>query len=498
MLDKIFRLGKEAAIYGLSSILGRFLNFLLVPFYTNYLLTSEYGVVANIYAYIAFAFVVYGYGMESAYMRFVASPENGDKRQNFSVPFFSLLLSSLVLSLFIHLTAAPLASLISLGEGHSRLVQYAGWILFFDTLCIVPFASLRMENKAIQFAALRVLNIVVNILLNILFIVGMDMKAEGVLLANLLASGVTFGILLVKVASQLTLKFPSRLYQELLKFGLPYVPAGIAGVAMQVIDRPILKALTDDATVGIYQANYRLGVLMMLVVGMFDYAWRPFFLQHAKDADAKTLFSKVFTYFMAVLMFVFLSVSLFVEDIVRIQVFGKYFIHPDYWGGLSIVPVVLLSYIFTGAYVNFVVGIYLEKKTKYLPYVTGAGGLINVAVNFWLIPRMGLMGAALATLASYVAMAIGMYAATQKYFAVPYEWKRILKLFALTALVYAAASLVELEPASWSGVLIKAFVCIFFLLLCVIARAFDPAEVKLLKNSIRRRFGAGGESGESP
>ncbi len=498
MLEKIFRLGKEAAIYGLSSILGRFLNFLLVPFYTNYLLTSEYGVVANIYAYIAFAFVVYGYGMESAYMRFVASPEIGDKRQNFSVPFFSLLVSSFLLSLFIHLTALPLASLISLAEEHAPLVQYAGWILFFDTLCIVPFASLRMENKAIQFATLRVLNIVINILLNILFIVGMGMKAEGVLLANLLASGATFVILLMKVASQLTVKFPPRLYRELLKFGLPYVPAGIAGVAMQVIDRPILKALTDDATVGIYQANYRLGVVMMLVVGMFDYAWRPFFLQHAKDADAKILFSKVFTYFMAVLLFVFLTVSLFVEDIVRIRIFGKYFIHPDYWGGLSIVPVVLLSYIFTGAYVNFVVGIYLDKKTKYLPYVTGAGGLINVAVNVWLIPQFGLMGAALATLASYVAMAIGMYVASQQYFAVSYEWKRILKLVSITAIVYAGATLVGLEPASWSGILTKAFVCLLFVLLCIIVKAFDPAEVRFLRDSVLRRFGAGGQRIESP
>ncbi|MEX2089388.1 MAG: polysaccharide biosynthesis C-terminal domain-containing protein, partial [Bacteroidota bacterium] len=454
MLEKLLRLGKEAAIYGLSSILGRFLNFLLVPFYTNYLLPSEYGVVATLYAYIAFMVIVYGYGMEAAFMRFVSTPEHGDAKQNFSTPFISLLGTSLLFSLVIHFSARSVAGWIGIGEEHEDLIRYAGWILFFDTLVAIPYASLRMDHKAMKFAGLRVLNILCNIALNILFIVGMGMKAEGVFLANLLALAFSFLLLFRTTATQLTIRFSRGLYRDLLKFGLPYVPAGIAGAAMQVIDRPILKALTDDATVGVYQANYRLGVLMMLVVGMFDYAWRPFFLQHAKDEDAKDLFARVFTYFVALMLFILISVSLFVEDLVRIQVFGKYFIHPDYWTGLTIVPIILLSYIFTGAYVNFVVGIYLEKKTKVLPYVTGAGAIVNVAVNYWLIPPYGIMGAAFATLASYVVMAAGMYIASQRVYPIKYEWSRILRLAALTALVFAGASLIPVEPASVSGLAI--------------------------------------------
>ncbi|MGH2567689.1 MAG: lipopolysaccharide biosynthesis protein, partial [Bacteroidota bacterium] len=277
MIDKILRLGKDAAIYGLSSILGRFLNFLLVPFYTNYLLPSEYGVVANIYAYIAFVLILYGYGMEQAYMRFVVSPEHGDKRDNFSTPFFSLVVTSLLFSGLIHLFSAPAAALIGVDPSQSALIGYAAWILCFDTLMAVPYASLRMDQKAKTFAALRVFHIVLNVVLNIVLIVGFGMKADGVLLANLAASLLTFLVLLKLTGHQLVPKFSSKLYRELLRFGLPYIPAGLAGIALQVIDRPILKALTDDATVGVYQANYRLGVLMMLVVSMFDYAWRPFF-----------------------------------------------------------------------------------------------------------------------------------------------------------------------------------------------------------------------------
>ncbi|MBI3112319.1 MAG: flippase [Ignavibacteriales bacterium] len=489
MLDKILRLGKEAAIYGLSSILGRFLNFLLVPFYTNYLLPSEYGVVATLYAYIAFMVIVYGYGMEAAYMRFVSPSEPGDTKRNFSTPFLSLLVTSALFSLVIHLSADSVAGWIEIGEEHADLVRYAGWILFFDTLVAIPYASLRMEHKALKFAGLRVLNIVSNIALNILFIVGMDMKADGVFLANLLAMMISFILLFRTVMARLTISFSRGLYRDLLKFGLPYVPAGIAGAAMQVIDRPILKMLTNDATVGVYQANYRLGVLMMLVVGMFDYAWRPFFLQHAKDEDAKELFAKVFTYFVALMLFILVSVSLFVEDLVRIQVFGKYFIHPDYWGGLTIVPIILLSYVFTGAYVNFVVGIYLEKKTKVLPYVTGAGAIVNVLVNFWSIPRYGMMGAAFATLASYVVMAAGMYIASQQVYPMRYEWSRILRLAAVAAVVFAGASMVPVEPATLIGLVMKAGWCLLFLLFAFLVRAFDPADIISARQALSKLLG---------
>lgn len=494
MLDKIFRLGKDAAIYGLSSILGRFLNFLLVPFYTNYLLTSEYGVVANIYAYIAFVFVLYGYGMEAAYMRFVSSLEIGDKKQNFSTPFFSLIATSLLFSALIHITALTLGGWIGIDSSNAYLVQYAGWVIFFDTLSIIPFAFLRMENKAKVFAGLRVLNIVFSIILNIVFIVGFNMKADGVLLANLLASALTFLVLLKFAIPQLTLNLSKGLYKELLKFGLPYIPAGLAGIAIQVIDRPILKLLTNDSTVGIYQANYRLGVLMMLVVGMFDYAWRPFFLQHAKDQDAKELFAKVFTYFVALMLLIFVFVSFFIEDLVRIHLFGKYFIHPDYWGGVAIVPIVLLAYCFTGAYVNFVVGVYLEKKTKYLPYATGAGGVVNVVSNFLLIPKFGLMGAAYATLLSYIVMAIGIYFASQKFYYVEYEWNKILRLSFAAGVVFVLYTLMNFVPMSVSGILIKLGLCGLFVGLVFGLKVFSPADITQTKSAILRMFGVAKQS----
>ncbi len=482
MIEKILRLGKDAAIYGLSSILGRFLNFLLVPFYTNYLLPSEYGVVANIYAYIAFANVVYGYGMDNAYMRFVSSPELGEKREHYSTPFFSILVTSVFLSGLIHLFSPAIAGLIGIDAAQADLIKYSAWIICFDTLMIVPYASLRMEQKAKSFATLRVVHIVLNLIFNIVLIVGFRMKADGVLLANLVASLLTLLFLLRLTGNQLLPRFSSKLYRELLRFGLPYIPAGLAGVAMQVIDRPILKALTDDATVGIYQANYRLGVLMMLVVSMFDYAWRPFFLTHAREEGAKELFARVYTYFTAVLLFLFVTVSLFIEDIVRIKIGSAYFFNPAYWEGVEIVPWILLAYVFTGAYVNFIVGMNMEKKTGYLPVVTGAGALVNVAVNFALIPYYGIMGAAYATLAAYVVMAVAMYLVSQRFYYVHYEWNKILKLAVIVVLTYGGALFIHFEPMSALSLSVKLALSILFVLLVFVFKVITFQELSSTKS----------------
>lgn len=490
MIDKILRLGKEAAIYGLSSIVGRFLNFLLVPFYTNLLLPSEYGVIANLYAYIAFTAVLFGYGMDAAYMRFVASMEIGDKKQNFSVPFFSVAATSLVLSLLLQWNAEFLADVIGIPPEQSGLVGLAAWVLFFDAVALVPFASLRMENKAGTFAVIRIVNIVLTIVLNVIFLVAYDLRAEGILFANLIASGLTLVVQVRWILPNITFTFPSRLYKELLRFGLPYVPAGLASIAMQVIDRPILKTLTNDATVGVYQANYRMGVFMMLVVGMFDYAWRPFFLKHADKPDAKPLFSRVFTMFSVVAMSLFVFLTLFIDDLIRIQIGSVHFIHPDYWRGAVIIPVVLLAYVFNGAYVNFLVGIYLEKKTSILPIVFGLGALTNVIANILLIPEFGIMGAAYATLLSYAVLAVGIYFPSQRYYRIEYEWDTIVRLIAVTTIILSAFRLLAPEPATLEGVLSKAGLAVAFIVLVLFARVVNPAEFRKTQTAVERLSGS--------
>ncbi|MBI4428744.1 MAG: oligosaccharide flippase family protein [Ignavibacteriales bacterium] len=487
MFARILSLGKETAIYGLSTVLGRLLNFLLVPFYTNLLVPGEFGIIANVYAYIAFVVVVYGYGMEQAYMRFFSTAQSAEQREVFSAPFFSLVVSSVVFSSLIYVFAPAISLLIDVGKDQAGIIGYAAWIVFFDTVALIPFASFRMVHRAKTFAALKLSNIVLTLVLNVVFLVSFHMKVEGVFLANLVASVTTCVLSVWMVRPNITLRFSSARYAEILRFALPLMPAGLAGVALQVVDRPILKSLTDDATLGIYQANYRLGIFMMLVVGMFDYAWRPFFLNHANDPDAKPMFAKILTYFSAVLMSVFLFVSLFVEDLVRLQIGGRYLLHPDYWPGLAIIPWVLFAYVFTGMYTVFVPGVYLEKKTQYVPLNSGFGAILKVVLNFSLIPVLGLMGAAQATLWAYVAMAGGMFLVSQRFYRIDFEWVKILKVTLLAVGLYAFSRALSLDAASLAGILAKIMIAAAYVASLFALGVIETSELQRLKTLFARK-----------
>jgi O-antigen/teichoic acid export membrane protein len=443
MIDKIIRLGKDTAIYGTSTILGRLLNFLLVPFYTNVLLPSEYGITAYVYSLIAFLNVVYNYGMESAYFKYSSTLEIGDRKQNFNTPFLSIIISSSFFSAIILLLSKPIGGLIALPEDFSRIIIYSAIILFLDTIVIIPFASLRQTGKAKKFALIKFLNILINVSLNIILLVKFKLGVEGIFISGLAASAMTVVILLWDIFKNFRFNFSAKLFKELLKFGLPSLPAGLAAMMLQVIDRPILRYLTDDSSVGIYQANYRLGIFMMLVVSMFDYAWKPFFFSTAKEQNAKDIFARITTYFLLGMATVFIFITLLIENIVKFQIYGKFIIHPDYWYGLNIVPIILLAYLFNGLSLTFSAGIYIQKKTSYLPFIILIAAIANVVFNFLLIPMLGIMGAAFATLTSYVVMAVTMYYYSQKFYRIEYEYKKIIIIAAATSLITAVYYLLK-------------------------------------------------------
>ncbi|MBK6538800.1 MAG: oligosaccharide flippase family protein [Ignavibacteria bacterium] len=426
MFDKIKNLSKDTLIYGTNTIIGRFLGFFLVPFYTNKFLPEEYGIITIIYSYIAILNVFFSIGLESGYMKFASTREVGTEKQNFSTPYIIVLFNSFLLSCLIFFFSSELTSVFQIDSSYGYLIKYSAVILFFDTIVLIPFALLRLNNKAKSFAGIKITNIVLNVLLNILLISFFNFGIEAVFISNLIASLVTFILLLPLLKKNFSFSINKDLLKELLKFSLPWIPAGIAANLVQIIDRPILKYLTDDKIVGIYTANYKLGIFMMLVVSMFEFAWRPFFLNNAKEPDAKKIFSKVLTIFVLFCSVVFLIISFFIEDIVKINLpFNYNLIGKAYWEGLEIVPVILFAYILYGIYINFMAGIYIEKKTKYLPLITGAGAIANIISNFILIPEYSYMGAAISTLISYAVMMTGIFLVSQKYYKVNYEYKKV-------------------------------------------------------------------------
>lgn len=438
MFDKIKALSKETLIYGTNTIIGRFLNFLFVPLYTNIFAPGEFGIIANIYAYIAILNVFFTIGLESGYFRFASTLEEGNNKENFTHPFLGIFINSLVLSGILFIFAGNLNTLFLVDESRIHLIRYTAVILFFDAISIVPFAYLRLQHKAVLFVSLKILNIVINVSLNFILILVLKWGIESVLISNIIASVVTFLTVCPIIYRNISVSFNKNLARELLKFSLPYIPAGISSNLVQVINRPMLFAITGDAnSVGIFQANYKLGIFMMLFVSMFEFAWRPFFMQNFKLPEAKKLFSKIMTIFVIAGSFIFIILTLFIEDIVKIPLLGRgTLVGKAYWSGLVIVPVILFAYLLYGMYINLMAGIYIKKKTKYLPFITGGAALTNIVINLLLIPSLGIFGAAVSSLLSYLAMLIGIFLVSQKYYPIQYEYSRIITVFVIIGVIF--------------------------------------------------------------
>jgi O-antigen/teichoic acid export membrane protein len=440
MFKDLKALGKESLIYGLSTVGARLLNFILLPFYTHYLLPAEYGVVAAVFSYIAFLNIVYHYGMDQAYMRHYS-----DRARAFPTAFTALAATSALLTLLLCSAAPFWAAVSGIGAEHAKLVYYSAAILLLDTVTIIPFADLRMSHRALRFAGVRTASIVINVALNVVFLKYLGLGLESVFLANLLSSAAA-ALLLAPELRAAWGRVDLPVLRQLLAFALPLLPAGLGSMAVQVLDRPIMLHLSDTASVGIYQANYRLGIFMMLVVSMFDQAWRPFFIERSQRPDSAPVFARVLTLFTLGGLWLWLGLAFFIADIARFSVAGVNLIHPGYWGGLGIVPVVLAAYLLNGVYINFLAPVIIAKRTGIILGVTLAGAGVSVAGNFALIPPFGMFGAAWALLLSYLAMAVLVYLRSRALLPVPYEFGRLAGAVALAAACAAPVWLLDAGP----------------------------------------------------
>jgi O-antigen/teichoic acid export membrane protein len=484
MLEKLKQLSKDTAVYGISTMIGRFLNFLLVPFYTHVFLPAEYGIVILIYTIGALLNVVYIYGMDSAYLKYTGMGENSEEKDNFSTPFLSVLFTSLILSLLLLSSKSTLFNLLNIPSEYHYLGNYLAAFLFLDAVSVIPFISLRLKRKAKKFAALKVLNIIVNIALTLYLLLVVHMGIEAVFIANLIASLSSLLLLLPAIIKDLKIKFDFPRLKRFFKFGIPYLPAGIAAMVIQVIDRTILEHMTDMATVGIYAAGYKLGIFMMLFVNMFQFAWQPFFLQNAKEANAKEIFAKVLTYFTIIGSLILLILSLFIDNIISFSLFGRTLFNQNYWAGLPVVPIVLFAYLFNGMYVIFTAGIYIKEKSQYAPLITGLGAVTNVLVNLLLIPYYGMMGAAWATFASYFVLAAGMYLVTQKFYKIEYETAKILKILIL--IIISGIAYYSLLNNNLLNIYYKLAIIVGFLI-SLILLVIDKNELQFIRQKFLRK-----------
>lgn len=432
-MKQLKELFSDTLVYGISSVFARFLGYLLVPLYTNIFAPGEYGIVGLVFVAIALFNVLFTMGMESAYIRYA---KNRDRAKDiFKTLQLFLICTSLLFGGLVWLLQPVIAPQLGLSPGSSIYLMMIG-ILVFDTLAIVPFAELRLVRKSIVFAILRTANIALNLGINFYLILVKGFGIEAVFISYFVASFVTAIVIWMITLPLWKGSWNAELLQKSIRFGFPFIPAGIGYVINEMLDRFFLKEMSTESItgiygasysaediVGIYNACYKLAVFMLLIVQMYRMAWQPFFMRKSEDEDAPKLFAQSFNYFNLAAAVVFLGVSLFVNEIVAIKIpfTEATLIGDSYWLGLSVVPVLLMAYWFQGWYINFSAGIFISEKTKELAKITLIGGVITVVLNLLFIPHFGMMGSAWATFFSYASMAMLIYRYSVKSFKVPYQ-----------------------------------------------------------------------------
>jgi len=436
VLEHLKNLLRHSSVYLLSTFIQRALGLILLPLYTDRSVlprVSAYGDYALVYTFIAFMTILYMYGMDLALMRYFFQ-EKYKREDVYKTAFVSVLAVATVLTVVL-LAGAPTIAVVLLGSaGFKELIYLAAGILMFDSLSNLSYNLLRAEERSVTFSAIKIIRFLTELTLNIVFVVVLKKGVAGILYANLCAAVLNYVLLFPSQWKYLKGRFAGPLYATMLRFALPMIPNGLAYLTVEVSDKFLMRFLLDKEALGIYSANRRFGSVMLFVVMAFRTAWQPFFLKIAKEANAKQIYSKVFTYFSLVSAFLIVTVSYFVDDLVRLHITpGKTVMGSAYWQGTGIIPLVLTAYLFFGMYVNLTAGIYITKKTRYMLLFSGSAALVNVTGNLYLMPRFGIYGAAVVTLLSYLVLAVTIYMVVRKIYPVPYENGRILFIVAYIA-----------------------------------------------------------------
>lgn len=488
MSSKIKALLSDTAVYGISTIIGRFLTFLLTPLYTNYLSPNELGVFVTIFSYIAFVNIAFSFGMESSFFRFYDKDSEEKTKKVFSITFFTIVSIASFLILLFHFSVVPFVEFSSLKvfTSANKILLYSSLIPFFDCFMIIPFALLRMQRKAKKFAGIKIVGIVVNVAANIYFVVFNEMGIEGALFAGIISSFVGVLFVLPELKRYLQPLFDWTLFKELATFGLPTMPSGFASMMLQVADRPILLFLTNAQIVAIYNVNYRLGIPMMLATTVFEYAWKPFYMTHSEDNDARQLFSRVFTLYNLYACIVFLISALFIEYVIQIPINNGTIINSQYWVGVGMIPIILFGYMLYGMYANFSAGLYITKQTVKLPLITGTAAIVNALGVFFLSPLYTYNGAAWATVIAYGTSSMIMYYYSQKVFTIPYEWYKVGILYVFTFLLYFASKILTTLEPTWINIAIRIGMFPILFVLLYLCKFFRPDELLLFKKLLKR------------
>lgn len=456
-MNPLKKLAGETVVYGFSSIVARMLNYLLVVIYTRVFTAEEYGIINELYAYAAFLIVILTYGMETGFFRFINKQE--EKKKVFSTSLISLFYSSFLFISIVFLSHQPISEILGY-EQYSILILLLGITVGIDAFSTITFAKLRSENRALKFVMIKVFNIGVNILMNIFFLIFLPMIESAVpdspvlivydpalgigyvIIANLISTILTLLVLLKEIV-KVKFSFSPGLLKNMLKYSFPLLLSGLAGTVNESVDRILLRwrlpeTVNAQEQLGIYGANIRIAVLMILFIQMFRYAAEPFFFKYYDKSDSRDLYARVMKYFIIAGILIFLGITGFLD-------LFKHIIGSAFHEGLNVVPIVLFGNFLLGVYFNLSVWYKLTDNTKFGAYLAFTGATVTVTINYFFIPIYGYMASAWAHVACYAIMCFLSYFIGMKYFTIPYDLKGILVYFAFAILIFTISSLISLE-----------------------------------------------------
>lgn len=441
-MSKIKRLAGETVLYGLGSIFPRMLNFLLLPLHTIDMFSkAEYGEITKLYAFVGVINIVYMFGMETAYFRF-ATKQGADAKRIFNLAQTSVVIISGAITFLLIAFATPITA--SLQISNSQFVTWLALTMLVDAIVAIPFARLRLEKKPLVFATAKILNVLVLVGLNYYFLkISFDPEVGVgyVFLANLIANA-CFLLFFVKTLFSWRPAWDKSLSPQMFHYAYPVMITGVAGMINEMFSRTMLDwrlpenfyaDITSKEAGGIFGVSYKFAVFMNLGIQAFRYAAEPFFFSNAQDKNSPALFAKVNHYFIITCCVVLLGIGINLDLV-------KYFTGENFWLGMSIVPVLLLAYLFLGIYYNISIWFKVTDKTYYGTVITVIGAVITIAGNYILIPMYGFMGSAVAALLCYASMAIICYWLGQRNYPIPYSVGRDVGYIILT---YSILSIVN-------------------------------------------------------
>ena len=466
-MSKLKTIAKDTAIYGLSSIIGRFLNYLLVPLYTAQLSAASggYGVITNMYAYVALILVILTFGMETTYFRFT-NKTHTDSQVVYSTTLISVGAVSALFAILVLLFITPISQMMGYGD-HPSYVWVMALTVAIDAFLCIPFAHLRQQKKAIKFAALKLLNIVVSILLNLVYFGFMDGDDVGyAFYINLFCSALLAVCLLTEYVG-FRWQLDTKLLRTMLSYSWPILILGIAGILNQTADKMLFPYIYEGnhsemlQQLGIYGACSKIAMIMAMITQAFRFAYEPIVFSGVKEKGQHEMYEQAMKYFIIFTLLAFLMVVGYIDIL-------KYIVrNPDYWVGLKVVPIVMAAEIMMGVYFNLSFWYKLIDKTIWGSWFSGIGCAVLLAVNYFFVPRYGYMACAWGGVAGYGVAMVLSYFVGQKYYPLNYPLKDIALYVFIAALMFAAMTLLRASVSLWLSLLLNSLMIVAFLAMIV-------------------------------